>query len=390
MTRTAIAAALLALARVASAQPVPDEPEISPPVAPTPAVAEPEKPAPPASDDVQQQLDDLYAKLDAVRSQANATQEQIKTLAPANYISAWVDVGAFAVQGNGAGTRSDINHVYFPYYARHVPGVWTFMGDPLATMINADGEPADSGLSREDPNDQLHSGGRPTMIVNSLGLAIGRSIDHGVSLKSLVELLPRPDHDVLDIELAEIEYRPTADWAHPYDIVLSAGKIESVLGIEYRAQDAPNRIEVTPSLLWRYTSARNVGVSARLNQGHARSVSLAVTDGDNFEPSIELNTALLDAMLHARSGAALYLQWIFPFGAEGLELGISGAYGRQDGQTSDKAHQWHYGFDAHLRSFHGVDVTAEYVQGRQRGSDNRAAAPCERRRAPELQGPERT
>ena len=159
---------------------------------------------------------------------------------------------------------------------------------------------------------------------------------------------------------------------------VSAGKIDSVLGIEYRSQDATRRLGVTPSLICRYTCGRPVGISARLIHGGV-SLSAAVTNGDNFQSTIEQDPSLSSNTYPMASG---HLQYTLPIGRQGLEIGASGEYGPQDAQTvsSTRVHQWHVGFDARLRDLGGFDVTAEYIQGRQRGltSDKVPcdAAPC--------------
>lgn len=347
--RLAIAAVAL-LGRVARADDPPPEP------VPAPVAAPAVDPA------ILQRLEELEQRTKELEHQQrvnDATREQVHRLLPlSRYITTFIDLGAFSVSGNGTGIRSDLFHRYYPKYAGHIAGEWVFMGDPLATAINSLGEPADGGASREDSADLIKSGGRPTVLVNSVGVAIGKNVGHGVSIVSLVELLPRPVHDQLDIELAHIDYRPTDQ----YDFVLSAGKIDSVLGIEYRAQDAPRRIGVTPSLLCRYTCGRPLGVEARLTQG-AIGLSAAVTDGDNFQQRFEEDATLTPNKVPTASG---HVQYVLPVG-QGLELGVSGAIGPQDNQASSELHQWHYGFDAKLRDLHGFDASAEFIQGKQPG-----------------------
>lgn len=316
-----------------------------------------------SADETAARLDDLEQRLRDLEHQQRrdeATRAQVEELLPLErFITVFIDVGAFAVSGDGRGIREDIGHFSYPKYAGHVAGEWVFMGDPLATAINSLGEPADATNSREDTSDLLQTGGRPSVLVNSVGVSIGRNVGHGVSITSLVELEPRPLHDVLDIELAHIDYRPT----DRYDLVLSAGKIDSVLGIEYRAQDAPRRIGISPSSLCRYTCGRPLGVQARLTRGPL-SASAALTDGDNFQQRFEADPTLSPNKLPTASG---HLQWMFPVG-QGLELGTSGAYGPQDDQPNTHLHQWHYGFDARLRDFGRLDVTAEFIQGKQPGA----------------------
>jgi hypothetical protein len=65
---------------------------------------------------------------------------------------------------------------------------------------------------------------------------------------------------------------------------------------------------------------------------------------------------------------------------QGLELGVSGAYGPQDNQPKINVTQWHVGFDMKLTDLHGFDAMAEYVQGKQEGASTSMtpcdAAPC--------------
>jgi hypothetical protein len=314
--------------------------------------------------DALEQAQDQLGQLQ--RSQAS-TREQVKSMLPMmRFITVWIDVGAFAVGGNGSGIRSDIGHRYYPGYADQISSQWVFMGDDEATAINANGEPADLSDSREQSVDTVHSGGHPSVIANSVGLSIGKDVGSGLSIVSLVELLPRSSGNILDIELANIQYRP---W-HEHDLWISAGKVDSVLGVEYRTQDAPDRLGVTPSLICRYTCGRPFGVEARLNEGPL-SLSAALTDGDSFNTRFEPEPGLKSNDLPTGSA---HVQWKLPI-AQGLELGVSGAVGPQDGQPDNSLVQWHYGFDAKLSNLAGFEATVELVQGHQPGSSN-TATPC--------------
>jgi hypothetical protein len=362
---------LAASARFARADEPPPSPPDSP-AAPAPEPPVPEAPAPtiPTPDALAAQIDALEDRVHALERdlrRAASTREQVKSLLPlTRFITVFIDVGAFAVAGDGSGIRSDIDHIYFPQYANRLPGQWVFMGDPKSTAINSLDEPANTSDSREDPNNTVNAGNHPSAIVNSLGLAISKEVGYGISVNSLVEVLPRPNQNILDIELARIDYRPSEQ----HDLLLSAGKIDSVLGIEYRNQDAPNRTGVAPSLICRYTCGRPIGVQARLVEG-AFSASASLTNGDNFDhrfqPELELHASSLP------TGAG-HVQWKLPVG-QGLELGVSGAIGPQDDQPSLSLVQWHLGFDARLVDLDGFDVTAEYVQGRQPGQTQ--TTPCD-------------
>ncbi len=364
MIAIAIASLLPAHTRAQPAEPPPDPtpPDPTPPV----AAPDPVPPVPIVIPDVAalarriEELERKQGELADAQQGNEVTRERVGKLAwLARYITVFVDVGAFAVSGNGSGIRSDIGHFYYPQYAGKIPGQWVFMGDPLSTAINSLGEPADTADSREEKTDTVHSGSNPSVIVNSIGLSIGKAVSEEVSIVALAELLPRPGPDILDVELAHIDYRPSTR----VNLVISAGKLESVLGVEYRTQDAPRRLGVTPSLICRYTCGRPVGIQARLLRGPF-SVSAAITDGDNFDERFEPDAAIKSNKVPTGSG---HLQWMLPIG-QGLELGVSGAFGPQDEQSDLHVHQWHYGFDARLLDLGGFDVTAEFVQGRQQGA----------------------
>jgi len=338
--------------------------------APEPPTPEPE----PAAIDPVPTPAELAARIDELEHQAQhaeVVEQRVEALSDTvgplvylrRFLTIYVDVGWFSVGGNGAGVRSDVGHRYIRDYD-DIPAEWVLVGDPLSTAINARGEPADIGAARAIKTDTVNSDGNPSFIVNAIGLAIGRNVGHGISIAGLVEFLPRPGPDGIEIELAQVEYRPS----RTIDLVLAAGKIDSVLGVEYRAQDAPRRLTVTPSLLCRYTCGRPYGVQGRLTRGRLQA-ALSLTNGDNFNERFEVDAQI---GYHRVPTAAAHLQWMLPVG-HGLEVGFSAAVGPQDGQSAAHVHQWHYGFDLRLRDLHGVDVYAEFVQGKQQGSSAGAA-----------------
>ena len=343
------------------------EDSAQPPPATMPAsVATPpddEAEPPPSPAELAERIEALEHKQKELEREARrgeSTRAQVQTLLPlTRFINVFVDVGAFSVAGNGAGIRSDLGHYYFPQYAGHIAGQWVFMGDPLSTAINSLGEPASTADSREIRTDTIQSQGHPALIVNAVGLAVGKEVGHGVSLAALAELLPRPGPDILDIELAQIKYRPS----HAIDLEIAAGKIDSVLGVEYRSQDALHRLGVTPSLICRYTCGRPLGIQARMVRGRL-STSAAITNGDNFDERFEPH---LHLKLNAVPTVTGHVQWKLPVG-QWLEVGVSGALGPQDNQPDAGIAQWHVGIDLALIDLHQFDVIAELIQGSQDGS----------------------
>lgn len=329
---------------------------------PPPAQGSDAEPAP-TVDDLQTQIDQLLRKQQTDEHRIDALRDTVKAQAwLSRFLTVYVDVGAFAVGGDGSGIRSDLGHVIFPQYQGRIAGQWVFEGDPRSTAINALGEAADTSDSRELTNNTLASGGHPTVLVNSIGIAIGKDLDHGVSVSALAELLPRPHEDILDLEYAHVNYRPL-----PIDLVIEAGKIDSVLGVEYRSQDAPHRVTVTPSLIARYTTGRPMGIDARLSRGRL-VVSGAITDGNMMDHRFEREHSLHSTWLPNVAG---HLQW-----KQGhIEVGASGSAGPQDDQPKTSIAQWHLGVDVQILDLQDWDIMAEYVQGLQQGET--LAVPCD-------------
>jgi hypothetical protein len=299
-------------------------------------------------------------------------------------VSGYLDFGFFYVQGNGSGIRQDAGNSRFPEYAGRVPGSWVFMGDPLSTAVNSRGEPADVGESRAVTFNPIGNQGKASFIANALNLSIFAGIGESLTVNGMFDLVPRSRDvsnpsglfmgDFLDVKLAYAEYLiPTSKVSFTID----AGKFDSVLGREYRTQESPDRLGVTPSLICRYTCGRPLGIKARAQSTNKTwTANVAVTNGTSFVEMFpfygEVDTN------HAKTGSAR-LSYRLPLGT-GLEFGASGAYGAQDLQSDDKIIQWHYGFDVHLDWNH-VDFTAEFVQGSAEGADavgnvRCGSAPC--------------
>jgi hypothetical protein len=335
-----------------------------------PAVARADDAPVPAPADLAADIDDLYERqhaLERAQRKDDATREQVKSLLPVlRFITAFVDVGAFAVAGDGSGIRSDIGHIYFPKYAGRVGGEWVFMGDPLSTAVNARGEPSDTANSRSIDRDTINSHGRPSVLVNSLGIGLTKAVRRDVVLRALAELLPRPGQDRVSVEIAAVDLRPYDD----RNVTISIGKVDSVLGVEYRDQDPNRRLSVTPSLINRYLSGRPLGVRAQYETDHA-NLSAALTNGDSFQTQFEAKDELKSNRLPTLS---LHAQVRLHGIGDGLEAGVSFALGPQDRQTSVDVLQWHTGVDARLHAGPWT-ATAEYVQGAKQGQTE--MLPCD-------------
>ncbi len=259
-----------------------------------------------------------------------------------------------------------------------------FYGDPLATTVNARGEPSDTGESRAVTFDSIHNGGKPSFIVNSVNFAIFHPISENATVTGSIDFVPRSRNvsirgkdskdvpalgDFMDVKLAYGEYIvPTKSFA----LSLFAGKMDSVLGVEYRTQDAPDRMTVTPSLICRYTCGRPLGLKARakfLNDQLVANVS--VTNGSQF---VELFPFYSEIDTNNVKTVAGRLSYDLRIGKR-FEVGASGAFGAQDFQKADDVNQWQMGADLSI-DVHDVLFTAEWVHGIASGSTNLGDPPC--------------
>ncbi|WP_170319922.1 hypothetical protein [Polyangium spumosum] len=319
-------------------------------------------------------------KVAKLEDDASFFDQQIQKLLPiASKLGGYLDFGFFRATGTGAGIRSDIGHRHFPEWRGEVPQSWVFYGDPLSTMVNARGEPADTGESRALTFDSVDSGGKSSFAVNALNMQLFAAPREDLTLTASIDFVPRARDvsapgdralgDFIDVKLAYAEYLVPIE---RFELSLYAGKFDSVLGWEYRSREAPDRLGVTPSLLCRYTCGSPLGVKARGKfWDGAMILNVAVTNGSHgaetfpFHGEIDRNDWKTAAgRIAARA----------PLGA-GLEVGLSGSIGAQDLQSAEDALHTHVGVDLHL-DWRDFDVTAELMQGVVDGKAAPGEAPC--------------
>jgi len=355
---------------------------------PSPSAAPEPEPAWPAGKDdldrlearlaeLEQRNQELEDKVGQLEDDAVYNEGRLDSVMPAlGRVTGYLDFGFFYTGGNGAGTRSDLGNAVFPEYAGVVPGAWVFLGDPLSTAVNARGEPADTGESRALTFDSISSGGASSFIVNSVNLALFGAVSRRATLNASIDFVPRtrdssnPDGlfmgDYVDVKLAYVEWLAPTKAAQ---LSLFAGKFDSVLGFEYRSQDAPDRTGITPSLICRYTCGRPLGVKARARLlGDKLVANLSVSNGSHFSESFPFSNEI--DVNDMKTGAAR-LSYRVPLARGGVEVGASGAIGAQDLQSSNSLWQWHVGGDLHVE-YRDLEFTGEYVQGRAPGKDNPA------------------
>jgi hypothetical protein len=292
------------------------------------------------------------------------TEQLVVNRQPVLQLGGYIDLGFFGPTGDGSGYVQDYGHTLFPGESGYG---WVFLGDILAPAINSRGEVADLGSAPGvDRFDSIHSGGAPGFIVNEVNLTLRATIARNALATASVNFAPRTGSnfalgDTTDVDIAQIEWLPTDSQRTS----IFAGKIESVLGIEYRDRKAVRHFGITPSLVARYTTGPALGIKARTKLGSNDWLILAaaITNGSNtieqwhFYNEIDTNAAKTGS---ARVSVAPPLR--FP-----LEVGLSGSYGAQDRSHFNDGIMWFLGPDliAHVG---GLDIKAQWLTGRSPGN----------------------
>jgi hypothetical protein len=350
---------------------------------PPPPVVEEVEQAALSTDERVQALEDRLAevetKLKAAEAKTAAVTTRVGWLEKLSVkFSGYFDLGFFWVQGDGSGTRPD--YWRDVTWANDLLRSWVLVGDPLSTTINSRGDVADTGASRSILYNPIHASNKPGFLLNAFNVDLRATYDDDWRVELMVDFLPR-DRDVskpgvglgdfIDVKLAY------AQWQHVFAAVkltISAGKFDSLLGVEYRLQEANNRVGVTPSLICRYTCGRPVGLKASAELFDEQlEVVLALTNGSHqvegfpFANEIDSNFGKTVA---GRVAVRL------PF-ARSFELDASGAIGPQDHQTDDSVVQWHWGVAAKF-AWQQLTASVEFVKGRASGKTdfNGGAIPC--------------
>jgi hypothetical protein len=271
----------------------------------------------------------------------------------------YIDVGFFVPQGNGAGYVQDYGHARFPEYAQTS---WVFLGDILAPAVNSRGEVADLGdAPGVDRFDSINSRGAPGFTINEINLRLtARPVSNAIITTSF-NLTPRTGSnfslgDVFDVDLAQLEWLPTESQRTS----IFVGKMESVIGIEYRDRKAARRFGVTPSLIARYTTGPALGLKVRSKLGRDDWLVLAaaVTNGSNTTEQFHFYDEI-DSNAGKTASGRLSIRLPIPFEAE---LGFSGSYGAQDRTTSNQHAMWFFGPDL-LATIGDVDIKAQWLKG---------------------------
>lgn len=344
-----------------------------PPSLPSDMPKEEQKPEPPADETAPPtpeerivQLEDRVVDLEQRLAQVEQQERSPITL------QGYVDFGFFAPIGDGPGWIQDFGNAEVPSLAGRYG--WVFLGDILATAVNARGEVADLGdAPGVDRFDSINSRGAPGFILNEVNVRMNVGLHETLKLTTSVNFVPRTGSafalgDFFDLDLAQAEWRVLSS----PDISLFAGKIESVLGIEYKDRKADSRFGVTPSLIQRYTSGTQLGVKARAKFFQDWIIlAFAVTNGSftteqfHFYNEIDVNAG---KTFSGRLSLRIPLGDLFS-GLRGhtLEIGGSGEFGPADRDPSGDSDIWFAGADLEYRSV-GFSLKAQWLRGRAPGN----------------------
>jgi hypothetical protein len=329
-----------------------------------------EEPAAPADPEEEGEVDleakavELTSKVQELESKLNSVEQSRKSTFPIK-ISGYGDVGAFDTQGDGAGFRRDVGHMLFP---QHDGYSWVFYGDLLATTINSRGDVADLGESPgTDRLDAVHSQGNLTFLVNELNVTVNAGLGSSALFTSSVNFTPRSGSDFrlgdsFDVDLVQVEWMPTED----KKTSIFVGKVDSVIGIEYKTRKASQRFGITPSLIARYTTGTAVGLKARTLLANDHIIlAAAVTNGSFGVEQFHFFQETESNDFKTLSGRAALR---FAVGSGSFEIGPSGQWGTPDG-VRDGGKKMHFvGFDAELALPRFV-VKAQWLQGKVPGDD---------------------
>ena len=275
----------------------------------------------------------------------------------------YVDFGFFVPQGDGSGYVQDYGHARYPNLSNYS---WVFLGDLLAPAVNSRGEVADLGTAPGvDRFDSVNSRGAPGFIVNEVNLRLSARPAPNAIITTSVDFTPRTGSnfslgDVLDVDLAQLEWLPTESQRTS----IFVGKIESVLGIEYRDRKSDHRFGVTPSLIARYTTGTALGLKVRskFGQDDWLVIAAAITNGSNTTEQFHFYDEV-DSNAGKTGSARLSARLPLPFS---VEVGFSGSYGPQDRTTTNTHPMWFFGPDL-LADVGPVALKAQWLRGRSAG-----------------------
>jgi len=321
-----------------------------------------EEPAVEADPDAQARA--LASRIEELEARLESAEKARRARFPVK-ITGYGDLGFFATQGDGAGFRRDAGHGVFP---DHSQIAWVFYGDLLATMVNSRGDVADLGEAPGvDRFDSINSNGNPSFLVNELSLGVNAGLGDRALFTSSVNFTPRTGTDFrlgdsFDVDLAQLEWLPFANGKTS----IFVGKVDSVIGIEYKTRKPTQRFGITPTLLARYTTGPAVGLKSRSKFfGDHLIVAASVTNGSFGTEQFHFHNEVDTNAFKTLSGR---VSLRVPVANGTLEIGPSGQWGAQDGAPDGTGMMWTAGVDAEFENSR-LDVKAQWLKAKSPGDE---------------------
>ncbi len=339
--------------------------------------------ADPSADGDSEPLDERLARIE---EELRQTRELTLNRRPTVTVGGYADLGFFVTEGDGSGVQQDLGPAEsrrFPEYIDRFG--WVFLGDLLAPAVNSRGEPADLGdLPGTDRWDGIDSNGAPGFIVNEVNLRLTSRVAESALATVSLDFLPRTGSDfrlgdAFEVDLAQLEWMLGA--ARRASIFV--GKIEPVIGIEYRERKTDRRFGITPSLVARYTTGTPLGLKVRSKFGPRDLLvaAAAVTNGSSVIEPFHFHDET-DSNAGKTVSGRISVTPALPFE---LEAGLSGIWGPQDRALDSRGSLWFWGVDVRAR-IATVEIKGEWLRGRGAGEANRRYADAHRPYGLDLDG----
>jgi hypothetical protein len=216
--------------------------------------------------------------------------------------------------------------------------------------------------------DSVRSRGNPTFLANELNLTVNAGLSDKALFTSSVNFTPRTGRefalgDAIDVDIVQLEWMPTRSGKTSIFI----GKVDSVIGVEYKTRKPNQRFGITPSLLARYTVGTAVGLKARSKLFNDRIILAGAITNGSFGTEQFHFFGEVDSNPHKTLSGRAALR--LPVGEGGmLEIGGSGQYGLQDGAPSGAGYMWFAGAEIELE-ISRLFVRAAWLKGKAPGDE---------------------
>jgi hypothetical protein len=255
-------------------------------------------------------------------------------------VGGYVDVG-FAHAG-GDGTSFSPNDLRLPA---------DYGVDTFAPAVNSRGDVASTDSGGRFVNGFLPRsvgiGGRPSPLINTVDLDLKYTATTlPLMVFTRLQYLPRFSGSGDDTRFVVEQAFGRIVPFDSAELALSAGKFDSVFGIEYLDNQANIRTGITPSLIARYTTGQSLGAKLfyRVQLAplwSALSLHVSATTSGTFVEALQPP----DASLTGRPVGAGRLGYELNLPAVQIKLGGSGLYGPRNDQHDAGAHQKGLGGD---------------------------------------------